>query len=113
MSNPTACVAPAMVPRVWLVIDAEVTPDVFIENDPCDRVVLVAIDPDEMAQPLVFSNPSTLALLSSAPDIISTPSPPCSSPPQPGNPKTPNTPDTPNTPNTPKAIAFRFMDYLL
>jgi hypothetical protein len=94
-----------MVVSVWLVIDAEVTPDVLMENDPCDRVVLVAIDPDVMLQPLVLSNPSTLALLSSALDIISTPPPTCSSPPQPAT--------APANPNTAKTITFRFMDYLL
>jgi hypothetical protein len=99
MSNPTVDDAPAIVVSFWLVIDADVTPEVLMENDPCDRVVLVAMEPDVMVQPLVLSNPSTLALLSNALDTLSTPSPTCSSPLQPANP--------PN--NTAKTIAFRFM----
>src|SRR3954447_1657794 len=75
MSNASVDVTPESVVNASLVIDADVTPDVLIEKEPCECVLLVAIEPEVMLQPPVLSNPSVVELPTSAlePSRVSSP----------------------------------------
>src|SRR6185436_16684008 len=58
--NAIVDVTPDNVVSAWLVIEADVTPDVLSENDPCEWAAFVAIEPWVIVHPLALSKPSTV-----------------------------------------------------